>query len=56
MNSNQLAAAVFVLGVTMLAPGCARYDDFKLPTADGAMMALSDQKGKAVLVTFWAVG
>ena len=56
MNTNHFAAAAIVAGVAMLAPGCAQYGDFNLPTADGAKMALSEQKGKAVLVTFWAVG
>lgn len=56
MNVNRIATRMLIVGAAMLAPGCATYDDFRLTTTNGAQVALGEQKGKAVLVAFWAAG
>jgi len=47
-----------LMGAGLLAAdsGCARRGDFELKTYDGGQMALSDLKGKIVLLSFGAVG
>jgi len=56
MNIRRFAAATLTVGAAWLSGGCATFDDFTLTTTDGATISLSEQRGKAVLVCFWAVG
>lgn len=44
------------MGMIAILSGCATYDDFTLDTLDGRKVTLSEQRGKAVLLAFWAVG
>jgi cytochrome oxidase Cu insertion factor (SCO1/SenC/PrrC family) len=49
----QIASAAVFAAMTA---GCATHGDFTLKSTDGNLVTLSEQKGKVVLLSFWAVG
>ena len=53
---RKLIHASLVPAGLMLLCGCAARGDFTLDTLDGRRMSLSGQKGKTVLLAFWAEG
>ena len=56
MKSCHLRAMTVLAGATTLLAGCAARNDFTLTTLDGKRMSLSEEKGKVVLLAFFAVG
>lgn len=56
MKSRHLPVLALVAGAATLLAGCASRSDFTLSTLDGKRMSLSEQKGKVVLLAFWAAG
>jgi len=56
MRKSLSTASALMVGAAALSGGCATYSDFRLDTVEGTQMSLGEQKGKAALVAFWAVG
>lgn len=56
MSLNKWTVLAFSAGVASMLAGCAPRGDFALFDLNGQKVSLSDQKGKAVLLSFWAVG
>ena len=54
--SRNMGLVLTVAAAAAVNAGCATYGDFTLSTLDGQEASLSAHKGKALLVTFFAVG
>ena len=56
MSVRILTLLALSAGTVWALTGCAPRGDFTLQDLDGRKVSLSGQEGKAVLLSFWAVG